>query len=250
MSDQNVFKEQESNPQETPEQQPASTDVFKDHLTQIKNERGEPKYNSVEDALKGAAHAQTYIQELTAKLEKLESESSGYKSELEKRQSVEETLARLTASQSQEKEVTASAQGLDEDKARQIFQQELTASQQATLKEQNVKSVNETLIKQFGEKAGDQVHAKAKELGLTVQRLQEMSQESPKAVLHLFNLNQSSKSSSTSYGGQRVPSEYAPKENVLERPTKSLLRGASTADKMEYFKKVKAGVYQRNGVTE
>jgi len=249
MSDQNVFKEQESNPQETPAQQPASTDVFKDHLTQIKNERGEPKYANVEDALKGAAHAQTYIQELKDELEKAKSEGSTLKSELEKRQSVEETLARLTASKDQAQEETPSPQGLDEDKVQQLIQQQLTSAQQNTLKEQNVKTVNDALVNQFKDKAGDQVRAKAQELGLSVERLQEMSQESPKAVLQLFNINQSSKPNNTSYGSERVPHEYAPKEDVLERPAKSLLRGASNADKMEYFRKVKEQVYKRNGVT-
>jgi hypothetical protein len=250
MSDQNVFDTPTETPQETPEQIPASTDVFADQLSQIKNDKGEPKYSSVDEALKGAAHAQTYIQELTEKLNKLEAESTQYKTELEKRQSVEETLARLTASQDQGKEATASPQGLDEGKVQQLIQQQLTATQQAAIASENVKTVNDKLVAQFGDKAGEQVQSKAKELGLSVERLQEMSKESPKAVLQLFNLTQSSRTPNTSYGGQRVPSEYAPKEDVLERPSKSLMRGASSADKMEYLRKIRAGVYKRNGVTE
>jgi vacuolar-type H+-ATPase subunit I/STV1 len=249
MTDQSVFdKPNETPTQETPVTTPASTDVFANQLSQIKNDKGEPKYASVDEALKGAAHAQTHIQELTAKLAELETTSSTYKSELEKRQSVEETLARLT-SQSQEKENTTPPQGLDEGKVQQLIQAQLTASQQQTVADANVKNVNDTLIKQYGEKAGEQVRAKAKELGLSVERLQEMSKEAPKAVLQLFNITQSSKTSNTSYGGELVPSNYAPKGDVLEKPTHSLMRGATSAQQKEFMRKVKEDVYRRNGIT-
>jgi hypothetical protein len=41
---------------------------FADLLNQIKNERGEPKYKTIEDALKGLQHAHQYIPNIKTEL--------------------------------------------------------------------------------------------------------------------------------------------------------------------------------------
>jgi hypothetical protein len=60
MADQpNVFSSEE-----TPQNVPASTNVFEDQLKQIKNETGEQKYDSVPKALEALQHSQSFIGQL------------------------------------------------------------------------------------------------------------------------------------------------------------------------------------------
>lgn len=262
MTDQSMFESnqeqapqkpqgEEGQQQETPAPSNASSgDVFADQLASIKNERGEPKYSSVEEALKGAAHAQTYIGELKSDYQKLQEEFDKVRSELDKRESVEDVVERLTAQKDQGQEETPQPQqGLDEQSIEKLLDERLTAREKQQIQKQNVQSVQEALTKQFGDKTKEMVQAKAKELGVAPEKIGEMAQDSPKMVLELFKVAQSSKSSGKpTFGSERVPNEYAPKENTLEKPSKSLLAGATSQEQAEYMRKIREHTYNRLGV--
>ena len=252
MSDQNLFGKEEQ-PQETPAQQePASSDnVFADQLASIKNERGEQKYASVEEALKGSANAQQYITELKGKLSSYEEEMAKIKSELEKRESVEDVVSRLTAQQEPKVEETPDTPASDGQDINQVVEQLLTQREAASKKAQNVELVQSTLTKQFGDKTREVVQAKAKELGIAPERIGEIAAESPQMALALFNTTQSKNPGSTSaLGSQRVPADYAPKESELGRPANSLLSGATSKEQAEYMRKIQEHVYNKLGVTQ
>ncbi len=252
MTDQNLFGKEEQ-PQETPAQQePASSDnVFADQLASIKNERGEQKYASVEEALKGTANAQQFITELKTELATLKEQMTGYQTELEKRQSVEEVVSRLTAKEEPEVKETTETPAFDEQSINQLVEQQLTQREAASKKTQNVDLVQSTLTKQFGDKTREVVQAKAKELGIAPERIGEIAAESPQMALALFNTTQSKNPGSTSaLGSQRVPADYAPKENELGRPANSLLSGATSKEQAEYMRKIQEHVYNKLGVTQ
>lgn len=248
MTDQSVFDTNDK-PQETPAQQPSSQEsALADQLKGIVNENGEPKYSTVEEALKGAAHAQQYISELKGKLSEFESKYTETQQELSKRESIEEVVARLTASNQDQgsQETPAPQQGLDEATLAKLVEAQITQREQLSKAKQNESLVNSELQSKFGEKASEVVQLKAKELGISVQRVKELSQESPQAVLALFGASQSKQGATPTLGSQRLPDR--PQEDVLERPTKSLLAGATSKEQAEYMAKIKERVYKRHGI--
>ena len=248
MTDQSVFGSNQ-NPQETPAQAPQSDNVFADQLAAIKNEDGRPKYNSVEEALKGAAHAQDYISQLKQQLQQLETEKSTLALELEKRASVEEVVQRLTAPQDPEQKETPQNQGLDEQSIEQVIERILGKKSQAQIEQDNFNTVQSTLIDLYGDasKAATEVKAKADALGTTTAELEKLAKLNPGLVLELFKAKPTSQHK-PNVGGQQVPSTYQPQEDKLEPPKKSLLAGATSQDQLEYMRKVRENVYKRLGV--
>lgn len=255
MTDQSVFNSS-TNSQETPEQKPQTDNLFTDQLQAIKNEEGKPKYNSVEEALKGAQHAQEYIAQLKSEQAKRDEELNALRQELEKRQSVEEVVQKLTASQEQDAQETPQSQGLDEQTLEKLIserlEQTLTAKQKQDAALANSSRVNQALLEQFGEASAAQkaVQEKAQSMGITPERLGELASESPDLVLSLFNSSTKPSSTAPAFaGGQRSSLNDEPKGQELERPSKSLLVGATSREQAEYMAKVKEHVYKRLGIT-
>lgn len=246
MTDQSVFNESPA-PQETPASQPSNTSALTDQLKGIVNENGEPKYSTIEDALKGAAHAQTYIAELKQKLAETEGKYTESQTEIAKRQSVEEVLARLQPTQQPPKQETPAPQGLDEASLSELIQKQLSQRDQLSKAQQNESEVDVALKARYGEKANEIVLAKARELGISVQRVKELSQESPTAVLALFGAAQSRQGASVTRGSQSFPA--SPQMDELVLPKKSLLAGATSKDQAAFMAQIKERVYKRNGIT-
>lgn len=249
MTDQSVFSQNQEAPQVTPENQPTlNNSELANQLASIKNENGEPKYKSVEDALKGAAHAQDYISELKGKLSQYETDLQSTQAELAKRESVEDVVSRLTAKPDEGTQETPAPQSLDEQSLAKLIEQQLTQRDAMSKAQQNKALVDKALQEQFGDKARELVASKASELGLSVEKIGALSEESPQAVLALFGAAQSSQQGvKPNVGGYNLPP--ATQENVLEKPSKSMLSGATARDQAEYFKKVRDHVYKKNGIT-
>lgn len=248
MTDQSVFDEPQVKPQETPAQQPSQESALADQLKGILNDNGEPKYSTLEEALKGAAHAQTYITELKGKLSEFEGKYTQTQAELDKRESIEQTVARLQANQNQGNQETPAPKGLDEASISELINQQFTQRDQLSKAQTNESSVNTALQQKFGDKANEIVKAKAAELGISIARVKELSQESPQAVLALFGTAQSKQGVTHMTGSQRLPDYH--QEDVLEKPKKSLLAGATTKDQSAYMALIRERVYKRNGITQ
>lgn len=249
MTDQNVFGN-EQNSQETPVQQtPPSDNVFADQLASIVNEEGKPKYSSVEEALKGTAHAQEYIAQLKSELDTLKTEKVTLASELEKRESVEEVVKRLTASKDEGQKETPATPSLNEQSVEQLVENLLNKRTANQVKTDNFNAVQNELVKKFGDAstASSQIKAKAQELGMSAQDLGELAKEKPNLVLELFKSSKQS-NLSPNVGGQRTAG-LTPQDEELQPPTKSLLVGATSQDQLDYMRKVRDDVYKRLGVT-
>lgn len=251
MTDQSVFDTPQDNSGQPAQQQPVQSNPFANQLAGIVNEEGKQKYETVDKALEGLANAQSYIPQLKDQVSQQEAEINKLRAELEQRQSVEEVVSRLAPSQPQvEPQATPQeTQGLSEEKIAEIVQQKLVQNQQQSVQSENKNKVNSSLIAKFGDKAGEVVSTKAKELNTTPQQLEQMAATNPEMVLALFNTQATSGVKPTS-GSVNIPPTAPTEQAPLERPAKSLLSGATSAEQKEYMLKVKEGVYARYGVKQ
>lgn len=231
--------------QETPDQTPASPDAFSDKLKEIKNEAGEQKYDSLDKAIEALKHSQEYIPELKSNLSQKDQEIENLKAELQKKAALEEIVEKLTAKQA-EQTSNPQASGLDEQAVLNLVQGYSAEQEKAKTLAQNEASVSEALFSQFGDKTPEIVAEKAKELGLSVNDLKDLSQRSPKAALNLFKV-EAEQGAKIADSSVRLPLNKQ-EDYTLEPPEKSLLNGASTKDQVEYLRKVRENVYKKYDV--
>ena len=231
--------------QATPETVPVASSAFVDQLSMIKNETGEQKYTDVPKALDALAHSQAYIPQLKAESESKDLEIARLTEELNKRASVEDVVSKLTAQQAQP-ETTPQVSGLNEQEVLNLVQNFSATQSAQSVANSNEKVVSDSLFSQFGDKTSEVVAAKAAQLGMTVEGLQKLSQDSPQAALQLFQV-QSAVAPSSTRGSINLPPTGG-QEDTLQPPEKSLLRGASTKDQIEYLHKVRDLVYKKHNV--
>lgn len=235
----------EQNQQETPVTQPDTSSAFEDQLKMIKNESGEQKYDSVPKALDALQHSQSFISQLKEESAAKEAELQRIKEELSKREAVGDVVDRLTAQQAQP-ESTPQVSGLDEQQVAEIFNSLSAQQQAAQVASSNEAAVSQALFERFGDNTQTAVSEKAAELGMSVDSLKQLAQSSPQAALQLFQV-QASPSPKAVTGSYSIPPTTV-ENNEVPAPEKSLLRGASTKDKVEYLRKIRESVYQKNGI--
>jgi hypothetical protein len=242
-------EEQKPTTQEAPvTTQASSADIFATQLMNIRNERGEPKYDSIEKALDALKHSQEYIPQLKTDADRWKAEAERLQAELAQRASIEDTLSRFTNQRTPEapSTTTEAPKALDETAVEAMLQRALTAREQQQLSAQNISAVTNTLTQKFGEKAKEVLSAKAQELGMSLESVKQLAASSPTAVLAWFN------SSSPSPSGAPVRSTVSlpdtPRDTELKSPSKSLLRGATSKDQIEFLKKIREEVYRKHGI--
>lgn len=183
MSDPTIFNE---NPTAAPSASQAANPTQNDPnvnlLSMILNEQGQQKYTNVTEALKGAAHAQTYISELKRQLAEAQAAADAAKTSAEKQAELERTVQELLAKQNQNTPSNPS-EILDPAKLAELVEQTLDRRTAAQKAKDNQSHVASELVKVFGEKAEEKYNEAAKELGLSVAEMNDMAAKSPKAVL-------------------------------------------------------------------
>lgn len=242
----------------TPPQEATAPSNFEDLLSSIKNEQGQQKYADVPTALDGLKNAQDYIPQLKQQLTERDEELNRLKAELKARSSVEEQVSKLMnqqPAQPQEPPAAVPTQpeapavnGLSEEQAKALFEQMLQNKAQVDSATSNRQLVNESLVKQYGNQAATVVQGKLSSLGVTTEQFEKLSAESPQLVLNLFQ-TEPAKSPATATSSINT-SAMMPPEQKLERPKKSLMRGATTQDNIEYLHKIRQYVNNRYQVTQ
>lgn len=154
----------------------ANTFAVPDSLSELVGEG--KKYSSVDKALESIAPAQDHIQ-------RLESEMAELKAQLSTQSSVEETLRKFAEQKAVD---TPTSQPVDLNEVVNQVTQRLDANAQAEQRVANQKSVANKLAEQFGDmqKAKGMFEAKAKELGMSVQDMDNLAATSPQAVFQMF----------------------------------------------------------------
>lgn len=250
MSDQNVFSDVQP---EVNQPTVVNESLFAEKLAEIKNESGEQKYDSIVKALDGLANAQKFIPQLKSELSQRDQEIATLKAQLEKVQSVEDVVSRLLPNSDVPQvkpEVSVdqpNVSGLDEQTVTNLIKDYLTKESATKAQLDNVNKVQSALIAAYGDKAVDVIRNKASEIGTTPKDLESLAKQYPDMVLKLFEVKPQKLNLNT------TPSVHIPPYNAgqtsLERPTKSLLSGATSKEQKEYFSKVRDDVYKRLGVT-
>lgn len=242
MTDQsNVF-----NTEETPQTNPATTVTLEDQLKMIKNETGEQKYDSVPKALEALQHSQSFISTLKDESSIKDAEIAALKEELAKRAAVEDVVSKLSASQETDNQSDPQVQGLDEAGVAEIFNKLSAEQAAAKAAKENESAVNQALLGKFGDKAGEMVAAKAAELGMSVEGLQQLSRTSPAAALQLFQAG-TPKDVKPTTGSYTIPANQQPQEEI-KLPEKSLLRGAKSKDQIDFLRQLRDKAYKKHGI--
>lgn len=246
MTDQSDVFSGTQEPQQV-QQASAPTD-YADLLGGIVNEQGKPKYDSIPKALEGLAHAQQYIPELKSVLSQKDQEIMALKAELEKRAAVEDVVTRLTANQSQPQGQgqPPATSGLDQEAVVNLVRQQLEQTNLEAQAKSNTAQVQQALSQKFGEKARDVIQQKANELGTTPQELGRLASQNPKMVLALFNA-ETKPSVKPTTGSVNIP-PYMTQQPELDKPSRSLLSGATSKDQAEYMRKIKEHIYAKHNV--
>ncbi len=249
MPDQDIFDDKDKT-NDSGDPTNSQDNLWADQLNTITNENGEPKYKTVEDALKALQHSQNHIQTLEQEKKDMATKMTEVQSELEKRASVESAVEKLLQKPKDE-EPNADPQkvdSLDESKVLELVQQTLAQQAQTQTVANNVDKVARTLTEKFGDKSAETIRQRAKELGTTPQALKELSGTNPELVLGLFAGGVPNNDSPMTPGTnlhQRKEKPEAPK------PEKNLITGgASDAEMKEYMQKIREYTYKQMGVVE
>ena len=208
-------------------------DALQDLLLQIKNERGEPKYKTVQDALIGLQHAQTHIQTLLTEKRTVDEELNSLRpvaSQVTELQKVVQQLTQAAPAQN----ATPASQGMSEEAIATLVEQTMTKQQQAQVAKANVATVVESVKKAFGDKAEQTFYDKAKELGMDVASFNALAARTPAAVLKLLGLDRpSTPSQSSTTTSINTTAFNQNTESFIGRNKKSLQVGATHSEIME-----------------
>lgn len=219
---------------------------LEDLLKNIKNESGEQKYKTLEDALVALDHSQKYIPELKNQLTGTQTELERIKTEMTKFNNIEESVQRLLAQQNQEGGRQPAANGLDEQAVIKLVQQGLMQSKQAESAVANQQKVNDALVSKFGDKALNVLQSKAAELHTTKEALGELAKQSPDLVLALFNTS-AHKEPNPTIGALRTPVPKPPAAEIT-KPNKSMLIGVGMKEQAAYLDQIRQSVYEKHGI--
>ena len=138
------------------------------------------KYQSPEDALRSVPHAQKHI-------ETLESELAEVKEELTKRQTTQELIDELKSG-SQPIENTTQGAEINQDNVMDLVNKTLSIRENKAQADSNAKAVAAKFTAQYGDKAEATYNSIAKELNVTVTKLNELAATSPTLVLKAAGL--------------------------------------------------------------
>lgn len=203
-------------------------------LGSIKNERGEQKYKSVEDALVGLKNAQEHIPTLNSQLAQREVELAEARKQAARVEELQRTVEALAAKN--DGDVHQPIQSLSADQVAELVNQTLTKQQQAASAQSNIATVVNALQAKFGAEAEKAYNAKAQEIGMTVLELNTLAAKNPKAVFTLLGVSQEApkQMSSSSPTPSFNTDGFQPKaDSFIGRNTKATLIGATTTDLQE-----------------
>lgn len=212
-------------------------------LGSIKNERGEPKYKSVEDALVGLRNAQEYIPQLTAKLSTQEQELKDAREAAARVAELQRTVEALTSGNNSG--TTQPNAGITQDQIVELVSQTLTKKQQEDAAKANVTAVVKTLQEQFGADAEKTYNAKAEEFGMSVAEMNVLASRNPKAVYKILGINAEAPKPTLSSAPSvnfNTDGFQRQQDSFIGRNTKPTLIGATTADLQEETQRAKSMV--------
>lgn len=230
----------EGTPTTEEDQNPATALTQEDWVTKVAAEKGE-QWKDPQALAKGYLHAQERIKEL-----------EGLTKEVDKQDFAKQLLEQLQANKTPEPVPGAAATSnkdgsdtqdntsLSPDDIQRLLDEKLSEREVQSKANANVAKVDAELVNRFGTEAGKTVQAKARELGLSLGKMQDIASESPDAFLRLIGEAPSkdnnsvakgavnTESFSTSNSGERDATYYA----KLRRENRKLYMDPKTQKQM------------------
>lgn len=168
--------------------------------------------------------------------------------ELAKRKTVEEFVDKFTAPTNvDDLPPVVPAAGLDETQVATIFAAQLAQKDAADKQQSNVLQVSATLAEKFGDAANTVVKDKAKELGMSVEKLKSLSADNPTLVLNLFEGVSTSKPQPIT-PTQTTPSYTDKGADPATADSKLVSPGLTQSELLTGWGNIKKRVHDRNGV--
>lgn len=231
---------------------PAPEPSFADKLSGITNETGEQKYRDVPTALDALAASQSYIPQLQAQMDAKDVELQELRLEVARSKGLEDAMNQFQPQVDPTNTPVASE--VDPAKAREMLETIVAEQSQAAARQSNIAAVVDALGDKYGDKAEEMFYGKAKELGLGVEGMNRLAQESPKAVLQYFQASTDKDLASVEAKSSIYVDPTPKKEIRLERnQEKSILMGSTSKDvraEFEYNKQLVAAVHAEGGSIE
>lgn len=200
-------------------------------LGSIKNERGEPKYKTVADALKALGHAQQYIPELKSKEQELEQKLNDALTKLSKMDELERTVLELTQ-RKPDAPADKPAAGITAEQVAELVRNTLNETNTQAAQAANLATVTTAVRQKFGDKAEESFYAKAKELGISSAEFNAMAAKNPKVVLKLIGADVSPQETRQSASFNTSGFQPTPSSNI-GRNTRPVMTGATSQDFQE-----------------
>lgn len=238
MSDQNSLFSQNNTSQATPANTPNPSNVPDPVVTmlqEIKNDKGEQKYKTVEDAVNALKHSQEYIPSLTREKQRLEQELADAKAKAEKVSELESTVARLLE---QRPASTNAPAVVDESVIETLVTRTLARTKAQEDAERNTQTVVTAISSKFGDKAEEVFYGKAAEFGMSRAEVNQLAATKPKLVLSLLGIQETvapQQKSVQSTQGTALNTVAIPQhsETLIGRNKNGVLIGATTQQVME-----------------
>lgn len=242
MSDQTIFGTQNNQADpatQTNQGSPAAPNTqqnanpFADLLNGIRNESGSPKYGTVEDALKGAAHAQAFIDQLKREKAELQAERDRLAGVADKTTELERTVQELIQ-KSQER--TQTGETLTPEQIAELVTRTLTEKETHKSAQENLNTVVSTLQREFGADAEQKFYAKAQELGMTKAEINQLAASKPKAVLTMLGVSgqPAQKQGTTApQSGSVNTAAFQPKQDSFVGRNKEIVSVGATASELQ-----------------
>lgn len=202
-----------------------------DLLSGIKNERGEPKYKTLKDALLGLQNAQEYIPNLKKTLTEREQELELLKAEKKKIEDLEESVRRLTE---QNDNTATPPKSLTEQEVAALvtksLEQTLSQREQQAVQQTNINTVVTSLKSTFGDSAEAKFNEKAAEMGMSVAEFNGLAARSPLIVLTALGVKVSRENNipAPNKGSVNSTSLLTPTDTLVGRNKVPTLVGATS----------------------
>lgn len=240
----------EGNPDENTNTTTNNTDPFADQLKAITNESGEQKYKDLPTALEALKASQEYIPTLRQELEAAKSQIEELRVANQSAANTEDVVQQLLERMENQSDTTPINTGITEDRVAELLNQTLSQREQKSVAEGNAKKVAQVLNDKYGTQTKEVVAKKAEELGTTVAELGELAARNPNMVLAYFNtVAPVSPAPSTSSVNTTSQMTKPREKGVLpEKPEKSLLAGATSAEQAAYMQEIKKAIYEKYDV--
>lgn len=189
MSDQDLFDKDETKDKDkqqvTPDvNQPIQTPNYDQMLGMIVDAEGKVKYNSVDDALKGAAHAQAHIANLEQELAALRENGEGSKK-------IEDIITALQSQKNDDNKPSDDGQpkGLSATDIQALVKDVVTDINSEATQNQNIKEVTGKFVELYGDKASETLYSKANDLGMSNEDINSLIAKNPAAAFRVLGVD-------------------------------------------------------------